>query len=420
MMQRRPMSQRERKPNILREARTVQKSKNTMLNLFLLIMTLVVGFFMWWICLFFYYTLIDIMPRPVLIGIMFGIFSGMLSISVFLASNLRGEFEQNIFTGDSSRLSTVIVLFLAHIILFVLAMLFQWIYGLNFHAQLIEPTSYIFAIDDSGSMEQNDPENIRYQAVKEVLKDRPDSFSYMIYSFSDDVSIRKEMGTIAEGMPEIVGQSSGGTAIKRTLNQILADYRRGAWKGGKNPKIVLLTDGFATDLGWFDSLDKVLRGFAKEGISISTVGLGEVDVKLMTQIAESTGGVFVDVQDLGGLSGAMTIAATQYTSRDLLSSRFISSGNLVYAFLRILFLSILGVAIGLIVAIAYGLPDSLQVILVSSMIKSVVGAITLELGTLAVAASDKLLWLFLWILIATTIAIKVGMFRGRSQRVLGR
>lgn len=100
--------------------------------------------------------------------------------------------------------------------------------------------------------------------------------------------------------------------------------------------------------------------------------------------------------------------------------------NNCVAELRIIFISILGIAIGFAAAIAYGSQESSTLIFVSSAIKSIVGAILMEIGTDVIGISDKLVWFVLWILISVTIATKQTIYkrdprtpsRNRSSRRL--
>ena len=148
------------------------------------------------------------------------------------------------------------------------------------------------------------------------------------------------------------------------------------------------------------------------------MGLGQVDINLMNKIAKSTGGVFIDVSDVSTLSQAMKAAAREYTDRDLLSTRYIASLNGLYGFLRVLFLSLLGSGVGFLVAVAYGFQDSTSLIIVSSIVKSVLGGMIMELGTSVFGFSDKSMWLVLWILISITLATKAVRNYNRQERTL--
>ena len=48
----------------------------------------------------------------------------------------------------------------------------------------------------------NDPNGLRYQAIPEIMKEENAGFPYMVYTFSDDTQIAREMGVA----PFIVGK----------------------------------------------------------------------------------------------------------------------------------------------------------------------------------------------------------------------
>jgi len=399
---------------------SLQRSKPTDPNILLIPITVVTGSILWIVERAIYSALLDSISRAVLIGIMFGVLTLGLSLVVFCYSISAEIFNENVITGSSGSGSVIGLLLIGIIIMFGAGTLFQWLYSLNPNDENIAPTSYIFVIDDSGSMQDNDSTGERYKAIYEVLKDMPDDFTYMVYSFSNDAFIVKEMGPISEGIPQIEGNYSGGTEIKLALKKIMSDMENEVWKGGETPKVIFLTDGYATDIEWFTNIGTILRQYAAKHVSISTVGLGHVDTNLMNKIAKSTGGVFIDVSDAAGLSDAMNTAARAYADRDLLSTRYSSSLNVLYGFLRILFLSLLGTGLGFLVSIAYGFQDSTSLIIVSSIIKSVLGAVIMELGTSVLGFSDKFMWLVFWILLSITLATKVASSHNRRERTLQR
>lgn len=397
---------------------SLQKSMPTDPNIFLILITVVTGIILWIVEKAVYGVFIDSIPRVVLIGIIFGILAIGLSLVVFCYSISAGVFNENVMTGSSGRGSVIVILLAGIIIISGAGTLFQWLYSLNPNDENTSPTSYIFVIDDSASMKENDSSGERFSAIREVLKDMPDDFPYMVYGFSNDVTIVKNMGPISDGIPEFDGSYSGGTEIKFTLTNIMSDMENGVWDGGETPKVILLTDGYATDIGWFTNTSKILKQYASKHVSISTVGLGQVDINLMNKIAKSTGGVFIDVSDVSTLSQAMKAAAREYTDRDLLSTRYIASLNGLYGFLRVLFLSFLGSGVGFLVAVAYGFQDSTSLIIVSSIVKSVLGGMIMELGTSVFGFSDKSMWLVLWILISITLSTKAVRNYNRQERTL--
>lgn len=372
------------------------------LNLALIPITIIAGIVSWLIGQVFYAAFIDVMPRPVLIGCLFFMLGLILSAVVFVYSNAAGIFEENVLTGNQSIGGVIGMMAGGLALVFCTGALFQWIYGLDFTGKNPAPTSYIFVIDDSGSMEDSDPANERFAAIATVLDGMDEDFPYIVYGFANEVEIIKSMAPISEGIPNMSGYSSGGTAIKAALVRVIDDYESGVWDGGKSPKVILLTDGYAGDIDSFRSISNVLERYTAANISVSTVGLGDVDNALMEGISEATGGVFIDVSDASELSGAMGSAARQHTDRDLVSVRYTGGKNILYGVLRVVFLTLLGSFIGIIAAAAYGNPDSTSFTTISSIIQSFAGGLLMEIGT-DVGISDKLMWLLLWILIAATL-----------------
>ena len=386
-----------------------KKSAPDTLNFFALGVSAAAGVIAWLISLIYYHAAVDSCSRPLLIGIIFLILSFVSLFAVFVYSNSTAIFESNIITGGGAGI-TAGMLLAGSFVIFLLAMLFQWIYGLNAQkvTELTDPTSYIFLIDDSGSMGQNDPNGERFTAIDAVLKEEDSNFPYMIYRFSDSDEIIRDMGPVSDQHDRLTGRSAGGTAIKATLKGVLQDHDQAVWDGGSFPKVILLTDGYESSFSIFDSLDKILKNYVHEGISISTVGLGEADQKTLSKIAAATGGVTVSVNQASDLPQAMrsaTAVSTDVVNRDLLTARYAYRSDPLHGFLRILFLSILGSLIGVLLALAYGQEDSAMIILVSSVIGSVAGACLLEGGTSLLGIPASFLCLLLFILLAAVCGL---------------
>lgn len=394
--------------------------RSTQFNLVMLIASLVLGVVSWILGLLVYNATVDVWPRPLVIGVSFGILALVVLVGVFIVSTLQGTFSENILTGGGSG-SVLVIVFLAVILIIALGSLFQWIYGLHYEKEQTDPTSYIFVIDDSGSMESNDPNQQRYTAINEVLEKKPTDFPYMVYGFSDQVSLLREMAPVSSGNSSFVGNSYGGTSIKGALDQVILDYQNNVWDGGNSPKVILLTDGYATDLGWFTSINSTLKQYSQNHISVSTVGLGSVDKSLMQKIASKTGGVFVDIANASMLGEAMESAANEYFVDDLLTTRYSSRMGFLFGFLRILFITILGSCVGFISAVAYGQMDASSLVILSSVIQSLIGAVLMEVLTSVAGLSDRFCWFILWILIAAMMCTQMVTYRrGPSRPSRGR
>ncbi len=264
----------------------------------------------------------------------------------------------------------------------VLTIGFEWIYEMQFQGQVKQYDTYLFVIDNSGSMDGSDPEGLRFEAIENVLKEKADSFSYAVYLFSDSTELVRKLGDQTEGADYNRGENQGMTAIKRALQKVLEDLENGTLDLRKRKgHVILLSDGAATDIDSYGELAAVLDGFVQKGVSISTVGLLDADEQLMSFIAEQAGGVFVSVEDIADLEAAMVQAGkNEIVQRNLIDYREGEQKKVLYAGMRIGFLIILGGLIGLQkVVICERFLDTLSVIR-SAAVGSVLAGLCMEIG----------------------------------------
>lgn len=332
-----------------------------------------------------------------------------LFATVWVGSMLTGSFdrESNLYSGGGTMLRYMT---LGILCVFASSMLLEFLYELNPNKKIIEPTSYIFVIDESGSMSGNDPNGLRYEAIKEIMNSQDNQLPYMVYSFASEPRVLRNMGVLEANEKVLPVTCDGGTAIFETTLRILQDYKDGKWKGGNNPKIIFLTDGFATDLDnrflWFKGnipeFNVALEEYSDMGINISTVGLGTVDKNLMRKMAETTGGVFICVDQASDLAPAMKAAATSYSERNLLSIRYMKHGDRLFGFLRVLFLGIIGTLIGGSMLFAYMEDSSIPIIIATSLAGAFVGSLLFEIGVQH-GIYQNFLWLILWLMYSSTV-----------------
>ena len=388
-------------------------------NILVLILSILIGLSAQIVCNILYNHFLMSIPRPILIGMLFLILSVAVVLVVFIVSHVKGYYQDDLMDGVlpfGDR--TPLVLAMLILSIFLLATLFQFIYGLGGLQKQSEPTSYVFVLDDSESMLDTDPEQKRFSAIEEILVKETEDFPYMVYRFSDIIEVAREMAPQRDGNSVLTGNNEGGTSIKGALQRVIEDEKNGVWDGGDHPRVIMLTDGYATDLSFMSSISGVLRDYRKSGISISTVGLGEVDEGLMNKIAKETGGVFISVDEASQLSSEMRNAAILSTDRDLLTTRYTQGLNVLYAVMRIICLTILGIIIGIATMTAYGDEESRPIALATTGITALVGALLMELGTNLFAWDEEWIWRFLWILFALTLVLKHKGFESFRQRDL--
>ena len=343
----------------------------------LFVMSVISGIVAGILSLMVYHSLVEKLWRPLTIGLVMLTFFAVTALLVIVFCTVRGVYTT--VTGGSNMLIPVLLFGVG---IFGAAVLFETIYEIGGRLDIKEPSSYLFLLDDSGSMETNDPDFKRYAAISEILKDKDSDFPYAVYSFSDDIVCLRELslkGDIAEeyAMPDGQGNQ---TNIKKTLEEILTAFENGEIPDQEAPKVLLLSDGYASDIGWVRTIRGLLKRYVNAGISISTVGLGSsVDENLMTKIARETGGVYINVEDAQQLEEAMKNAITSSSKRDLLTLRNVARWDVLYCVERIVFMALLGVAVGIAMMIAAGVSSrDADITVISAIGKAILAGILLE------------------------------------------
>lgn len=352
------------------------------LNLLLLVITAAVSALCWIPIYMLYELLRGLTVRPVAVAVAFTLLMTAAAVVIFVISLVGGTFSADVVRGKIHGKRVPLYIIASICLCMLLAMTLEFVYELGFQADVKDTEGYIFVVDDSGSMSTSDPEDKRFNAVVSLLSEQEDSFPYMVYMFADTTSLVQPMTTVGEGLPTLKGSSAGMTSIRGALLQVIEDYRNGMWTGEKPPKVILLSDGYPSDIGLFSRIDKAIRAYNKEGIPISTIGFDAADASLMTTIAESTGGVFVDSRDADQLEEAMKTAATNISddNRTLLSQRVGGDLGWISGVLRVVFVTVLGLFMSLVYVICYGRTEEYHFIMICGGVKALLAALLLEIG----------------------------------------
>lgn len=366
------------------------------------------GVIAWGLCFWLRFTLEKTLNSVLLTALLFTALYVVSFAAVALSSFLRGSFDRKFyFASDAGHWAGAALAGL--LLTFVISLGLEWVYECELYEKSAEPTSYVFVLDESGSMATSDTDGKRYEAIREIISEKESSFPYMIYTFADEVKLVREMKPISEGYEDIPPVSEGGTAIGGTVGRLRSDYESGVWKDQNHPKVIFLTDGYATDLPWgifgFSekrTLNGHLKNLGEAGVEISTVGLGSADEGLLRHIAETTGGTFISIEDASQLTESMKQAALSQSGRTLLSERRARRGDWIYAWMRIVFLFIIGALSGASMLIAYGSDVSTPLIIVLSIGEALLGGLLMEFG-LKAGISQPILWCILWVLISLTV-----------------
>lgn len=340
-----------------------------------------------------------------------------LSFMIFLIIFLAGMSIIKIIRDDKDFDSQAV---LAVVAVLIFGILFEFIYEIDFFKSAKgyqDPTSYVFIIDNSGSMSNSDPQGLRYKAIDQIIQAKDASFPYAVYSFNDTITEERALAPVSKGKTEFVPTNKGGTEIKATLEQFLEMYQNGMKeKLGGTPKFLLLSDGHATDLWFFSSINGLLKEYAKTDIIISTVGLGDADDVLMQKIADYTGGVYLSVENVDQLEQSMQQAIKKNGNkyaRTLYTHRNVPKFDALYAVLRILFASVLGIIVSGSMVFLFTDGDNVSLIVESTIIKAIAAGLLLEFGINALSLPTVLVRFVYFLLLSLTF-VREKTFGGKG------
>ena len=267
---------------------------------------------------------------------------------MFILAVFRGDYNQLVENGQHPLSDNIRTFFALLLILFIITGLLEYIYEIGKN-NVDEPTSYVFLIDDSGSMSGNDPDFERSDAIKKIMQRQNPDLPYAVYKFTESSSLLKSMSTYNNN-DEYLFESSGGTNIIGSINEVVDDIINNSQEAGNSPRILLLSDGSSSSSG----LSNVIKKCVNSNISVSSISFGNIfGNSLLNKLSKKTGGVYVNIDNINELYDKMQSAITSSASRNLISERFMPRNNWLYAMLRILFLTIIALVWTLIKCIAY-------------------------------------------------------------------
>jgi Ca-activated chloride channel family protein len=156
------------------------------------------------------------------------------------------------------------------------------------------PVNLGIVLDRSGSMSGNKIKKAREAALEALRRlNRNDIFSLVVYDHEVDSLIPAQSAGLTEWMESRIHgiQSRGNTALFGGVSQGAAELRMNITKPYIH-RLILLSDGLA-NVGPSSpgDLARLGAGLLKEGISVTTVGVGtDFNEDLMTQMAEASDG----------------------------------------------------------------------------------------------------------------------------------
>lgn len=281
--------------------------------------------------------------------VMVGLILAVISAFVLLACVVCELRNPRLTMSRELDISRILLGLLVAAAAFAAGCLCEFIYEWNSAFSAIEFNDFVFAIDDSGSMFDTDPQELRYSALEELLgtmdeKERAGlvRFSEIVYDSVELKELDEEQRTrLSDDLS--ISQAEGGTDIYGALTAALDMHLNNA-QPGRAPVVVLLSDGQSQV-----PLNKTVREFLDAGVAVSTVSLGPgADEELLKNLAQSTGGQYFKVEKASDLAQTFRQVSTAVAYRCLFAPRpGPQRGNILYIVLRVLFLTLPGIFIGM-------------------------------------------------------------------------
>ncbi|MCV4235714.1 VWA domain-containing protein [Virgibacillus sp. LDC1] len=350
------------------------------------------------------------LPVIVVTGIYFGILALCIGMACLIAElispRLSGSSWRQRYTGTSWKLlipSTLVALFL-------LGMLFEWVYQLN-PGSAKPVKDIVLVIDNSGSMNETDPNQDRYTAAKNLINrmDPDNRVSVMVFDHATTLlqpfTRVKNQETKDEIIAEIDGLAAtdGGTDISLALEDTMTHIQE-SHDAGRSAMVIMLSDGFSeTDHA------RVLADYKQQQIAVNTIGLSLVNpdgAQLLQTIAAETGGQYYDVQNAADLSFIFQKIYNDVGDRSLLTKRTGAMEDSVYYQIgRIAAMLLIGAAMGLALGTMFDNRHLALSFSIGGAVSGVLAGIVLEYGLSGEEIGDASVRLIACLILAGIIAL---------------
>lgn len=304
------------------------------------------------------------MPTTVQVGIYFSILMLSVSLTSFV-SELIVNRSKSSWAGNEI-LRSIFFIITSVIIFGLLGMLFQFIYGLGYtKKQTAQIDDYFFVIDNSGSTDGSDPDNLRFSEVESLISRLNPNNRFAIEVFDDTIDGKiplsqvndSSIADLSEFNNRMTSIEKGGTEIQLVLSDVVDNYTL----DGRNAAVILLSDGESNSPIDYKYLGNSFLGKNLPIYCVAFSNMGRSGVKTMTRLAEYTDGYYCEIDDLSNLQLTINNMLELTSRRSLLERRRGSdTSNILAMLLRILFVSTLGILVEIALALILDYEDLLK------------------------------------------------------------
>ncbi|WP_434749075.1 vWA domain-containing protein [Paenibacillus amylolyticus] len=298
------------------------------------------------------------MPRLLLMGLYFGVLALSVGLFCLLAEMISPRLNGASWKLRYLSLSWKLLVPATLALLLVVGLGLQLLYQIN-PGGAKQVKDIVLMIDNSGSMNDTDPNNGRFEAAKTLINQMESDKQVAVITFNDQPQLlqpfiavdseaaKNEVNSKINGIVTTSGGTNFDTVLQEGMKLI---------EGKQDPKrgtvVILLSDGFSDA-----DISGILPQYVQEQVAIHTVGLSLVDpsgTDLLKSIAQQTGGMYYDVPDAGGLNVAFQQIYDTIDERTLVTERTGAMEHSMYlAIFRVVALLFIGVALGVSLGIVF-------------------------------------------------------------------
>ncbi|QDX91815.1 VWA domain-containing protein [Brevibacillus laterosporus] len=361
------------------------------------------------------------LPQWVVMGLYFGqyaLFVGLMClIAELISPQLNGQGWRQRYVGFSWKMlvpSTFIMLG-------VVAMLLQFVYGANFQ-RASGTNNIVMLLDISASMQESDKDGQLFKAAADVVRRMDSDTRVAVITFNHQASVlqplvqlsnQKVRDNVIQKLTSHEGPS-GGTDIEEALQTALNHIKDETNQSGNNT-VVLMSDGYS-DV----NLEKSLQPFKQSHIIVHTVGMSTVSAdgtELLKRIAEETSGNYYDVQHTDQITGVFgQIYDMSRQDRELVKERTGSTeDSLMYAVLRIVSLLVIGALLGLALGLFFDNKYIAKSFTLGGIVSGLLAGLVLEKGFASGMYPDMVVRLVADLLLAVVMTLFTIFFPMPNQ-----
>lgn len=353
------------------------------------------------------------LPGFVVIGLYFGILA--LSVGLFcliaemISPRLNGASWRQRYVGTSWKLLVPVTL----VMMLLAGAAFEFLYELNVgRARTVK--DIVLIIDNSGSMQETDPDDRRYEAAKSLVGQMDSSKQVSVIVFDDqpeliqpfvrvrDQSVKNEVYTAIDALEPTNSGTDIGEALQSSMEQIKGQ------SSSRGAMAILLSDGVSSV-----NLAQVLADYQDRGVAVNTIGLG-LSVAggnfegsaLLKEIAEQTGGQYYDEADASNLTFVFQTIYNKLDERTLVTERTGTMENSTYyMILRVIFVLGLGALLGLSLGMMFDNRHLAKSFTIGGAVSGLLAGMLLELGLSGSSVGDAMLRLLACLVLATVLTM---------------